>query len=73
MTPMHATTRFSRHLILPLPGNDAFAHRLADECHWEFGSLETRNFPDGESYVRILSDVVDKAVTLVRADRIARC
>jgi ribose-phosphate pyrophosphokinase len=65
MTPMQATTRSSRHLILPLPGNDAFAHRLANECDWDFGSLETRNFPDGESYLRILSDVVDKAVTLV--------
>lgn len=65
MTPMQATTRSSKHLILPLPGNDAFAHRLANECRWELGRLETRNFPDGESYVRILSDVVDKAVTLV--------
>ncbi|MBA4208227.1 MAG: phosphoribosylpyrophosphate synthetase [Parvibaculum sp.] len=52
-------------LILPLPGNETFARRLADEGGWELGALETRRFPDGETYVRILSDVKDKAVDLV--------
>jgi len=52
-------------LILPLPGNETFAQRLADEGGWELGALETRRFPDGETYVRILSDVKDKAVDLV--------
>lgn len=52
-------------LILPLPGNETFAQRLAEEGAWELGALETRRFPDGETYVRILSDVKDKAVDLV--------
>ncbi|WP_454656221.1 ribose-phosphate pyrophosphokinase [Bosea beijingensis] len=52
-------------LILPLPGNEAFAQRMADAGGWELGALETRRFPDGESYVRILSDVAGKAVDLV--------
>jgi ribose-phosphate pyrophosphokinase len=52
-------------LILPLPGNETFAKRLASEGGWELGALETRRFPDGETYVRILSDVNDKAVDLV--------
>jgi ribose-phosphate pyrophosphokinase len=59
-------------LILPLPDNEAFARRLADEGDWELGALETRRFPDGETYIRILSEVKDKAVdlvcTLVRPD-----
>lgn len=52
-------------LILPLPGNDAFGRCLAEDGHWELGTIETRQFPDGESYVRILSDVAGKAVDLV--------
>ena len=52
-------------LILPLPGNETFARRLADEGGWELGALETRRFPDGETYVRILSEVKDKVVDLV--------
>ncbi len=52
-------------LILPLPENETFARRLADEGGWELGALETRRFPDGETYVRILSDVKNKVVDLV--------
>ena len=52
-------------LVLPLPGNEAFAQRLADHGGWERGAMETRRFPDGETYVRLLSDVKDKVVDLV--------
>lgn len=52
-------------LILPLPGNETFARHLADEGGWELGAMETRRFPDGETYVRILSEVKDKVVDLV--------
>lgn len=52
-------------LILPLPGNEAFARHLAEAGGWELGQIETRRFPDGESYVRILSDVADRPVDLV--------
>jgi len=52
-------------LILPLPGNEAFARRLAEAGGWEAGALETRRFPDGESYVRLLSDVAGRDVALV--------
>ncbi|MCZ4348001.1 ribose-phosphate pyrophosphokinase [Devosia neptuniae] len=56
-----STTR----LVLPLPGNEAFAQRLVDHGGWELGGMETRRFPDGETYVRLLSDVKDKVVDLV--------
>jgi len=62
MTAMASSDR----LILPLPGNDAFARQLAAAGKWEQGTLETRRFPDGESYVRIAADVADKSVVLVQ-------
>ncbi|MBR2120069.1 MAG: ribose-phosphate pyrophosphokinase [Afipia sp.] len=52
-------------LILPLPGNETFARHLAETGGWELGEIETRRFPDGETYVRILSDVADRRVDLV--------
>ncbi len=59
-------------LILPMPGNEDFARRLADTGGWEIGEIESRRFPDGESYVRLPSDLhgrsVDIACTLARPD-----
>jgi len=52
-------------LILPLPGNEALASRLAQVGNWELGELESRRFPDGESYVRINADVANRSVDLV--------
>ncbi|KZE35698.1 ribose-phosphate pyrophosphokinase [Chelatococcus daeguensis] len=52
-------------LILPLPGNEIFARKLAEAGGWEIGTIETRRFPDGETYVRVLSDVADRPVYLV--------
>ncbi len=48
-----------------MPGNEAFGRHLAEDGRWELGAIETRQFPDGESYVRIRSDVAGKAVDLV--------
>lgn len=53
------------HMIIPLPGNEPFAARLATAGGWDMGRLETRRFPDGESYVRLLSDVAGRSVDLV--------
>lgn len=61
-------------LILPLPGNEAFAARLAAAAGAELGKLETRRFPDGESYVRLhvspAGRVVDLVCTLARPDEV---
>jgi len=61
-------------LVLALPGNEAFAARLAGESGAELGALETRQFPDGEHYVRLLSDPAGRSVdivcTLARADSV---
>lgn len=61
---MHRTQP-SDSLILPLPGNEVFARQLATAGGWELGALDTRQFPDGESYVRIAAEVVGKSVVLV--------
>ncbi len=59
-------------LTFPLPGNEAFASALAAACGGECGRIETRHFPDGESYVRLHGDpagrVVDLVCTLARPD-----
>lgn len=55
----------SRPILLPLPGNAQLASELAAEADAELGVLETRRFPDGESYVRLVSDVTGRDVVLV--------
>lgn len=54
-----------QRVIIALPGNEAFAQNLASAGVAELGAIETRNFPDGETYVRLASDVASKAVLLV--------
>ncbi|WP_293388550.1 ribose-phosphate pyrophosphokinase-like domain-containing protein [Phenylobacterium sp. RIFCSPHIGHO2_01_FULL_69_31] len=49
-------------LVFALPGNEAFAARLAQEAGAELGELETRQFPDGEHYVRLRTDPAGRQV-----------
>ena len=42
-----------QRLTLALPGNEHFAGRLAQAYGSDVGRIETRRFPDGESYVRL--------------------
>ncbi|MEQ1945301.1 ribose-phosphate pyrophosphokinase [Mesorhizobium sp. VNQ89] len=57
-------TSFPR-VIIPLPGNEAFARALASAGAGELSAIETRTFPDGETYVRLARDVAGQAVLLV--------
>jgi ribose-phosphate pyrophosphokinase len=52
-------------LYLPMPGNEMMAQALATRTSSELGALKTRRFPDGEAYVRLLSDVRGKCVDIV--------
>lgn len=52
-------------VVFPLPGNEAFAASVAKTMSCELGELETRLFPDGESYVRLLTPVKDRDVSLL--------
>jgi ribose-phosphate pyrophosphokinase len=48
-----------------MPGNEALTQELVRILDWPIGAVETRRFPDGESYVRIVTSVRDSAVTIV--------
>jgi len=52
-------------LYLPMPGNEIVARALADRAGAELGAIETRRFPDGEAYVRLISAVEDREVAIV--------
>jgi ribose-phosphate pyrophosphokinase len=54
-----------RPLIFALPGNQAMADALCAALNGEMGHLETRNFPDGETYLRLLTDPNGRSVVLV--------
>ena len=59
-------------IFFALPGNEKLTSDLADLTCGEVGRLEIRHFPDGETYVRVCSDVARRAVyvvcTLARPD-----
>ena len=52
-------------VFFSLPGNEKLTEQLARKISAPIGKATLRRFPDGESYVRILSDVRDKFVVLV--------
>jgi ribose-phosphate pyrophosphokinase len=52
-------------VVLALPGSERAADDLCARLSYERGALETRRFPDGESYVRIASSVQDRPVVVV--------
>lgn len=52
-------------LIYPMPGNEAFAGKVAGHLSAEIGQIETRTFPDGETYLRLLTDPSGREVILV--------
>ena len=52
-------------LVLPLPGNGDLASRLASRLDADLGAATVRRFPDGESYVRLETDVDGRSLALV--------
>lgn len=55
----------SSALVIAMPGNESFAGEIAAALGAEAGQIETRRFPDGESYVRFRSDVRDRDLVMV--------
>ncbi|HEU4708679.1 MAG TPA: ribose-phosphate pyrophosphokinase [Methylophilaceae bacterium] len=51
-------------ILFVFPGNQAWADPLAREIKAELGRLTLRHFPDGESYVRIESEVASREIIL---------
>ena len=52
-------------IVFSLPGNEELAKVIALKLKAEVGKSIIRQFPDGESYIRIQSDMKDKSVLLV--------
>lgn len=52
-------------MLVALPGNEDFTNRLSTTIGSKTGALEMRHFPDGESYLRFVSDVRGQSVGLV--------
>src|SRR5687768_7418667 len=53
------------NIIFALPGNELLADSIGKSLQIPTGDLVIRHFPDGESYVRVLTEVKDKDVILV--------
>ena len=54
-----------RKIYFALPGNETLTNQLIQKEGAEKGQVEIRQFPDGETYIRILSDVKGKNIVLV--------
>lgn len=54
-----------KKIVFALPGNEALANYIVEAIQAELGVSVFRNFPDGETYVRILSSVKEKDVIVV--------
>ncbi len=52
-------------ILFPLPGNKELTEKLVQQLQAETGEATIRQFPDGETYVQIKSDVKGKRVVLV--------
>ena len=52
-------------VFLPMPGNEPLAAELARLTQGALGQLEVRHFPDGESYVRLVTQVAGAGVVIV--------
>jgi len=52
-------------ILFPMPGNEAFTLHLDRAISCEVGQMEIRRFPDGESYIRLLSPVHGRDVIFV--------
>ncbi len=52
-------------LVLCMPGNAEMGICLTEDLDGEIGTCEIRHFPDGESYVRIDSEVTNREVVII--------
>lgn len=52
-------------LLIPMPGNERLAAGLAAQLDCETGELNTRRFPDGETYLRFATDLDKRSVAIV--------
>lgn len=52
-------------IIFALPGSEAFGQRFAQSLEVDTGEVAVRRFPDGESWVRVLSNCAERDAIVV--------
>jgi len=52
-------------IVFALPGNELLADKISSSLNATKGELVIRRFPDGESYIRVISDVKGKEIILI--------
>jgi ribose-phosphate pyrophosphokinase len=52
-------------LLFAMPGNERLSAELADYLHCELGQLNTRQFPDGETYLRLATSPETRSVGII--------
>lgn len=52
-------------ILFAFPGNEQLAHSIEQLLQAEHGDYKLHQFPDGESYVRLMSDVTQREVVVV--------
>jgi len=52
-------------LVIGMPGNDAMTLALAQTLDAEVGQVEFRSFPDGETYLRYLTDLSERTLVVI--------
>lgn len=52
-------------LFIPMPGNEPLATALAVKLNGDIGAIETRRFPDTETYLRFKTDVANRSVAVI--------
>jgi ribose-phosphate pyrophosphokinase len=55
----------SAPIVIPMPGNEAMAQALAQSLRADLGELQMRQFPDGETYLRLMTNVRERALVVV--------
>ena len=62
---MKSSDRTSAPVLLALPESDSMASRLARQIGAELGCLTLHDFPDGESYVKVDSEIASRDVVIL--------
>jgi ribose-phosphate pyrophosphokinase len=54
----------TRTLLISMPGNERLTAQLAGQVDCETGELDTRQFPDGETYLRFATELNKRSVAI---------
>src|SRR5262245_48821899 len=61
----HNRRAMTAPLLMAMPGNEAMTRRLAATLAAAIGEIELRAFPDGETYLRFVSNLSNCTLILV--------